>query len=193
MLILTHDHSDHTNGAERLLQKANVRHLYIPARDGGGDNIRKIIGVAQDRGTKVHAVDEDIRVPIYDMDVHIIYNNQIAKENELGLAALFQLRDFEMIVTGDLGEKTEALMIEEQDLPDAEVYVVGHHGSNESSSYSFLNTILPEYALISVGENNQYKHPGEKTLTRLKSMGIKVLRTDQSGTIRFSSNQVKAG
>ena len=46
---------------------------------------------------------------------------------------------------------------------------------------------MPEYAIISVGENN-YGHPTEETLSRLKDADVKVFRTDLQGDIIVSSN-----
>ena len=60
---------------------------------------------------------------------------------------------------------------------------VGHHGSNTSSSYVFIREIMPQYAVISVGEGNAYGHPTEDTLSRLRDAGATVYRTDLQGNI----------
>lgn len=65
---------------------------------------------------------------------------------------------------------------------------VGHHGSRTSSSAEFLAATSPTFAVISVGANNSYKHPHQEVLERLKNFGIEILRTDQLGTIIFSSD-----
>ena len=41
----------------------------------------------------------------------------------------------------------------------ADVLKVGHHGSENSTTYPFLREIMPKYAVISVGEDNSYGHP----------------------------------
>ena len=46
---------------------------------------------------------------------------------------------------------------------------------------------MPDYAIISVGENN-YGHPTEETLSRLRDADVKVYRTDMQGDIIASSN-----
>ena len=46
----------------------------------------------------------------------------------------------------------------------------------------------PKYAVISVGKDNDYGHPHKETMERLKSSGINVYRTDESGTIICTSN-----
>jgi hypothetical protein len=63
------------------------------------------------------------------------------------------------------------------------VLQVGHHGSYSSSSYRFLNAVLPEIGIISVGEGNDYGHPHESTLSRLRDADVEVYRTDLQGDI----------
>ncbi len=41
----------------------------------------------------------------------------------------------------------------------ADVLVVGHHGSDTSSSEDFLKAVHPRLALISCGVDNSYGHP----------------------------------
>ena len=43
--------------------------------------------------------------------------------------------------------------------------------------------MAPDYAVISVGADNEHGHPGAYTLDRMSDAGIRVLRTDQLGTI----------
>lgn len=69
----------------------------------------------------------------------------------------------------------------------ADVLKVGHHGSSSSTSKAFIDSVNPQYAVISVGKNN-YGHPDSGILTRLKNANTSVLRTDQKGTITAISD-----
>lgn len=68
------------------------------------------------------------------------------------------------------------------------VLKVGHHGSNSSSSYYFLQAVRPEYAVISVAADNAYGHPTERVLGRLDEVGAEVYRTDTLGDIHCISD-----
>jgi beta-lactamase superfamily II metal-dependent hydrolase len=70
----------------------------------------------------------------------------------------------------------------------ADVLKVGHHGSKYSSSSTFLSTVKPKYAVISVGKDNPYGHPSPLTLSKLKSIGAEILKTDEQGTITITSD-----
>lgn len=62
-------------------------------------------------------------------------------------------------------------------------------GAKTSSSEEFLKQIKPEIALIGVGEDNQFGHPNNNVLERLKFFGIKIYRTDLNGEIEIIVNK----
>jgi competence protein ComEC len=68
------------------------------------------------------------------------------------------------------------------------VLKVAHHGSNHSTSTGFLRTVNPSIALISVGEGNRYKHPGDETIDKLRQSGVAIYRTDETGHITVQSD-----
>ena len=87
-----------------------------------------------------------------------------------------------LIVTGDAPQAAERELIESHELPDAELLVAGHHGSKYSTSEELLDEADPEKAVISVGYNN-YGHPADEVLERLREHGITIYRTDERGRI----------
>ncbi len=71
---------------------------------------------------------------------------------------------------------------------DIDVLKLGHHGSRTSSSEFFVGFASPEVAIVSAGKNNSYGHPHPEVLATLNKFEIKVLRTDQDGTIIIKSD-----
>jgi competence protein ComEC len=55
----------------------------------------------------------------------------------------------------------------------------------------FLRAVKPRYAVITVGKDNEYGHPHRQTLSRLKKVGARILRTDEVGHIVFTSDGAK--
>lgn len=68
------------------------------------------------------------------------------------------------------------------------VLKVGHHGSGSSTGYRWLRAAQPAYAVISVGADNQYDHPHESALSRLRDADVTVYRTDLHGDIICKSD-----
>jgi competence protein ComEC len=92
------------------------------------------------------------------------------------------------LFTGDAERAEEADILEAGYDISATVLKVGHHGSDTSTTYPFLREIMPEYAIISCGKDNQYGHPHSNTLSRLRDADVTVLRTDELGTITCYSD-----
>src|SRR3990167_3826571 len=93
------------------------------------------------------------------------------------------------LFTGDAPVSVEEYISQlEKDNLDVDVLKIGHHGSKTSTSETLLGLASPEYAVISVGKDNSYGHPHPDVLLRLKKFEIPILRTDESGTIVFTTD-----
>ena len=82
------------------------------------------------------------------------------------------------MLAGDLPAHAEP-----ETVPACDVLKVAHHGSRQATSDAFLGKTVPRLAVISVGADNRYGHPGERVLEALRAVGSRVLRTDESGCI----------
>lgn len=92
------------------------------------------------------------------------------------------------MLDGDAETISESEMLAKGYNLKADVLKLGHHGSNSSTSASFLKAVSPKYAIISVGKGNDYGHPTKATLTKLKQAKISTFRTDENGTIIATSD-----
>lgn len=52
-----------------------------------------------------------------------------------------------------------------------------------------MKAVSPKFALIGVGKNNNFGHPNEQVIKRLKENGVKVYRTDTDGEISIVVNR----
>jgi competence protein ComEC len=102
--------------------------------------------------------------------------------NERGIVVLAQLGGQSALIMGDGGTESELVLLGQGLVPDVDLLVVGHHGSDTASGVLFLKAAQAETAVISVGRNN-YGLPDEEILERLDTYCQQVLRTDQQGTI----------
>ncbi|HEX2986009.1 MAG TPA: ComEC/Rec2 family competence protein [Caproiciproducens sp.] len=94
------------------------------------------------------------------------------------------------LLTGDAEkEEEEDILSSGADLR-SDVLKVGHHGSSKSTSTEFLNAVRPRFAAVSVADDTSHL-PKDDTVKRLKTAGIKICRTDISGTLIFLSDGKK--
>ena len=185
-LVFTHAHADHSNGGSYLVESVETQRVYMPYTDRDNSAFRSILEKAgENKGVYVK---ENTKVNVGKIEMDILTLPQGSEENENGIVVVICDGDYECVITGDIPGASEKLIVGM--LPDAESYIVGHHGSKTSTSLEFLNRILPELSVISVGENNSYGHPSSTTLTRLEKIGSNIARTDVDGTVTFYSRQV---
>lgn len=115
-------------------------------------------------------------------------DEQKLDHNALSVVTFVKYGDFKLLLTGDLEEDGEQALINRGLIEDVDVLKVGHHGSKNSTSPMFLTLSQPEISVISVGKNNNYRHPNPQVLAELDKIGSKILRTDLSGTITIVSD-----
>lgn len=89
-----------------------------------------------------------------------------------------------VLFTGDITPASEQIMLKEQ-LPAVTILKVPHHGSKNGLIESFLKTIHPKIAVISVGKNNSFGHPSPEIIKMLEKHNVQIRRTDRSGDIVF--------
>ena len=75
------------------------------------------------------------------------------------------------------------MLLRNEDIPEVDILIAGHHGSNSSTCEELLSALQPEIVCISAGRNNPFGHPAPALLERLDRYGCTVYRTDQQGTI----------
>lgn len=95
------------------------------------------------------------------------------------------------LLSGDAEEPEEEAMCSSGLTLYSDVICPGHHGSSTATTGLFLSCTQPEWAVISVGADNDYGHPHAETLQRLADAGVQVLRTDEHGTVIAKSDGKK--
>lgn len=170
-LFLTHGDYDHAGEANELLSNFCVKKVFI--NKGNINNIEKKINNKEVLTLKNFVIDN--------IKVNSLNNNVFNNENDDSTILLFNIYDYKFLFMGDASIKTEEYLLNNYILPNVDILKVGHHGSYTSTSTDFINVIKPKYSVISVGENNMYKHPNKSVLDILDN--TKLFRTDIDGTI----------
>ncbi len=186
-LILTHYDYDHVSGVTELLARTRVGTLLLPdVEDDAGCGS----GWSWPPGTAVRTSDTSVRrrpCPWGESGLTVYPPGDGAGDNQRWLAILCTYGDYDLLITGDMNMAAERQLISEHLLPDIEALVVGHHGSQSSTSEELLEAVTPETGIISVGDNS-YGHPAEDALRRLVLADVDICRTDQQGTVHLSVN-----
>lgn len=107
-------------------------------------------------------------------------------ENSLSVGLLVEYGDFDYWISGDLtGGGYETANVESvaaEVIGNVDVLRVNHHGSATSTHWHFLNTLLPEISVISVGDGNPYYHPHHAVIYRLNDLpAMQVIYQTETG------------
>ncbi len=194
MLILTHCHSDHTNGVEELMARLEVDSLILPELDSDDSESRaQVLALAEAAGTDVTLLEQSAQLSMGEIQLNLYTPLVNSGElNENGLFVLASQGEFDLLVTGDADSFSESFFFKYYPLPDFAALAAGHHGSATSTSEALLDALTPELCLISSGYNT-YGHPSQQVLARLEQRGIAVYRTDKAGHVTIQSDSPADG
>ncbi len=173
LLILTHGDYDHMGNAQELVNKLTVRKIML--------NKNNFNNLESDLFKKYSNKIVFLYEPVFFK--WTMFYNQSKAENNASLIFKINVYSKTFLMMGDASKNEEKELLKENILSD--VIKIGHHGSNTSSDKTFLKTVNPEYAIISVGRNNRYNHPSKETLKTLNELNIPYFLTSEKNTLWF--------
>jgi competence protein ComEC len=105
-------------------------------------------------------------------------------QNNDSLVLHVSFGDSSVLLEGD-AEKQVERRIAALHHPSASLLKVGHHGSSNATTPELVESVKPQFAIISVGSGNSFHLPRMGTLARLADAGARVYRTDLHGAVTF--------
>lgn len=207
LLVITHSHDDHIGGLIDVFERYDVKTVIY---NGAVDETliyKKLTEAIVSEQSQVLVAEagqevcfeKKVETSDCDLQLKILYplkslaSAKIKNPNDGSIGLIFQTQNNYIFITGDLEEKGEAELVEywsdklKIKNEDNVIYVVGHHGSNTSSSEKLLEYIKPDYSIISVGLKNKFKHPSPLIVESLQSIS-QIWRTDVNGTVKSIIN-----
>ena len=188
-IVCSHAHDDHVGGLPGALSVATVDAVYAPKTENDIKAYRSFKSKVAAQGLSITNPSPGDTFQFGSSTVLFLgpVHENVSDLNDTSIVMKITYGDTSFLFTGDAErDEEQSILAQNYDL-SATVLKVGHHGSGDSTTYPFLREIMPEYGIISVGENN-YGHPTEETLSRLRDANVKVYRTDMQGDIIVSSN-----
>lgn len=184
-VILSHPHADHLAGLKAVLDKYPVGAVYDAASPSSSPLYRDFLKLAESKGIPYSVLRQGRALEFGELRLAIFSPGERQKEDDMNansVVAVASYRGLDILCPGD----AEGDVLATLDLPEVEVYKVGHHGSRDEHLKQVLDRVRPGVAVISAGEGNSYGHPADETLAKLMSAGARVFRTDRQGTVRVS-------
>ena len=195
LVVATHPHADHIGRMAPVLRTFEIG-LYL---DNGLPHTTatyaETMEAVEERGISYKTAEIGTQLRLGDeATLTVLFPTSTPLEgtrsdlNSNSVVTLLEHGEVEMLFTGDAEEPTEQALLRGELPKQIDVLKVAHHGSEHSSTTAFLRHVEPEFAVISCGVGNRYRHPREEALRRLESAGAMVFRTDLSGRITAISD-----
>lgn len=185
-VVITHPDDDHSNlipGIQEAGQPTNVHISYDEARYSSA--IQKWFSVVKVRGGKISTyVDNysnskpDLEFSSGVCDVYILAANVSGDSNTHSIVLSIDYKNTTVLLTGDATASTERFILKEWSGKAllSELLSFGHHGSNHSSSPTFLTEVKPNTGVFSASSFHQgYGHPRCELIDYVEKM------TDEGG------------
>ena len=208
-LVYTHADEDHIGGGKDIFTSYEVKTLYRPKVLSSSEvelfgnvneyNVKdtksydeSIMCAYQEEGCVIKYSFEYETISGEGYNIKFLSPNQdnYSESNDYSAVILVEVNGKKILLQGDAEENVENRLLSAYgNCLDVDILKVSHHGSKTASSKAFLQMLTPEYAFISVGEN-QWGMPNTKVLENLELAGTKeIYNTLDSGTIAIGINE----
>lgn len=190
-VVGTHPHEDHIGGLDSVILNFEIGTIYMPKVQTNTKTFEDVLDAIASKNLKITSPKQGDKFMLGLVECEVMLagiGNEEEKEN-LNLSSIVirtKYKEQSYLFTADSEKENE----NSRNWPQTNVLKVAHHGSSTSTSQEFLNQILPQIAIIQVGENNDYSHPHKEVITRLEKMGILIYQTKEKGNILIESDGI---
>ena len=191
-MVATHPDADHIGGLSGALNYARVGTAWCPVDKGTTKTFQNFVKYLGKQNVEITIPNAGDTVSLGKARVQVLGPEEVTEDtNNSSIVLKVTYGDTSFLFTGDAEREEEQELLDSGYDLKSTVLKVGHHGSDSSTSYLFLRSVEPEYAVISVGAGNSYGHPTEAVLSRLRDAQVKTWRTDLQGTVTAVSDGKK--
>ncbi len=188
LVVLTHPEDDHITGLVDVLARYDVAQVLVSGQ--GCDTAiceawRQLIEEKEipyrraAAGLSINVGEEAWLYVLHPPATLLADTSSDANNNSIVLR--LEYGRFSALLTGDIEHEGERALLASGQPVDSLVLKVPHHGAESALSLPFVQAVDPQLAIISVGAENRFGHPGEFTLEKLQD--VDTYRTDQHGNV----------
>lgn len=186
-VVCSHAHTDHAGGLAGALNYAFVGTAYAPVTEYDSRAFSSFVKYLQAQGKEVTIPSSGDSVMLGSAKITFLgpIDMSIAEQNHNNASIILRIEygSTSFLFTGDAEIEEEQSLIGAGLSLQSTLLKVSHHGSYTSSSEEFLTKVKPEYAIISVGKDNEYGHPHKEAIDRISKYCDLIFRTDICGEI----------
>ncbi len=189
--VATHGDADHLGGMPAVVDAFDPELVLEPGEPLGRPLYLEFLAAVEASGARWHPARAGDRIEVDGVTLEVLSPDSLwlalpLDVNEHGVVLRVTFGATRLLFQADAGLPVEARLA--GTVGPVELLKVGHHGSRTATSDAWLTELAPRAAVISVGRHNHYGHPAPEVVARLGRHGTTILRTDERGTITFSTD-----
>lgn len=192
LVILTHPHADHVTGLLSVLERYQVERILFYPVVYETKVYQKFLKAIRDEEATIWRGKRGTKIELSGVSFRILWPQDgfsDANINNASVVLSLTFGEFDALLLGDAEREAQVRFVSL--VPEVEVLKVAHQGAWDGVYEPLLKQASSEVAVILVGAKNRYGHPHQLTLDLLGKLGMTILRTDLSGTIKVMSDGKK--
>jgi competence protein ComEC len=176
-IFLTHYHADHYSGIDKINENIRIKSIISGHREESiiSEFNKEIDFLEINKGDRIN-IDKDFTIDVIWPPDGFESDN----ENNNSLVLLVDYKGTTILFTGDMEKEVEDEIA--SSLNKTDILIVPHHGSGTSSSENFLLKTMPEYGIMSYGENS-YGIPTKGVIKRYDDIHTELYETYIDGEV----------
>ena len=186
LLVATHAHADHIGGMTDVLDAFPVRYFMDNAMPHTTRTYQRLMEEVERRSDVTYLAPEPprrIALGAASIEALPLPPPRARDQNNRSVTLVVRHGRFSAFLSGDSEERQLNFLTAVGAVHPMTLLKAPHHGSDNGFTPAFLQVARPEVVVISVGERNQYGHPGPQALAAFSSIAREVYRTDRDGTV----------
>ncbi|MEY4492694.1 MAG: hypothetical protein RL355_43 [Actinomycetota bacterium] len=187
LLLLTHFHADHVVGLPGAIAGREVGQIRISPLSDPPLTTKFVMQVLAENQMQSSVLAYPDYLKVGSIELFCIWPKRKTDfdsntPNNASVSVLIRTSNLTVLLPGDIEPIAQEAILKLIPDPSAIVVKVPHHGSRYQST-NFARATKAKLAIISVGKDNDYGHPSNDTIYLYESIGAKVVRTDEHGSI----------
>jgi len=180
-LVVSHDDSDHSGGADSILTGMPVQTMYSSLSPD-----HPLLGKIPQHPLCARGQNwmwDGVRFEF----LHPTQGWENRGDNDSSCVLRVSTAGASVLLTGDIELEAEQRLLADvaASLPSS-ILVAPHHGSKSSSHADFIAAVKPSEVVFSNGYLNRFHHPAPEVVSRYRALGVHMVRSDEAGAIRYS-------
>lgn len=191
-IIVTHPHTDHMGEMPDILKAFKTDKFIMPKVP---DNMvptimryEKMLKQIKNQGLEISwSSNSEFRLGDAVINTYTP-KGQFEELNDYSTVVKISCGSRKFLIMGDTEKEEESDLLAQRFDFRADVLKVPHHGSYKGTTSELLKAVGAQYAVICCGKNNDYGHPHDSTLKRIKKFISNVYITKDNGDIVFTTD-----